>query len=91
MGSIRELLVAACHPWRRGVHVGTDGTRLAHAQFLGEPAVRRSGSEPALTPISGIPTIRRSLPPRTDPVGPSPWLNCVCRKGAIYAHDACGA
>ena len=41
MGSIRELLVAACHPWRRGVHVGTDGTRLAHAQFLGEPAVRR--------------------------------------------------
>ena len=37
----------------------------------------RSGSEPALTPISGMPTIRRSLPPRTnnprtDPVGRSP-------------------
>jgi hypothetical protein len=34
----------------------------------------RSGSEPALTPILGMPTIRRSLPPqtndsRTDPVG----------------------
>ena len=41
MGSVRELLVAACHAWTRGVHVGADGTRLAHAQFLGEPAVRR--------------------------------------------------
>jgi len=41
MGSVRELLVAACHPWTRGVHVCTDGTRLSHAQFLGEPAVRR--------------------------------------------------
>ena len=32
-GVRRELLVAACHPWTRGVHVGTDGTRLAHAQL----------------------------------------------------------
>ena len=44
MGSVRELLVAACHAWTRGVHVGADGTRLAHAQFLGEPGDRPRGS-----------------------------------------------
>ncbi len=64
MGSVRELLVPAHHPWSRGVHVCADGTRLAHAQFLGEPAVRRGDRIAELARQRSLP--RRALRGRSQ-------------------------
>jgi hypothetical protein len=48
MGSGRESLVAVLQSWVRRVHIGTNGTRLAHRQFSGQPAVGRRDRIPEL-------------------------------------------